>query len=139
MASVNVPPVSIQIFQGRRSGAARTAIVSFGVPGGRLVRMTVILYDEGQRPVDNRSAGENGMSKPEIAGTKPVVMVLDPEETYWWCACGRSKNQPFCDGSHAGTEWTPLEVRVEHRKNHALCTCKRTCGAPWCDGTHSKL
>jgi CDGSH-type Zn-finger protein len=79
------------------------------------------------------------MADPEIAIKKPCVMELEPGESYWWCACGRSKNQPFCDGSHEGTEFEPTEIKVDKRKNYALCQCKRSGTDPWCDGTHSKL
>jgi CDGSH-type Zn-finger protein len=79
------------------------------------------------------------MADPEIAIKEPCVMKLEPGESYWWCACGRSKNQPFCDGSHQGTEFEPLEVKVDKSKNYALCQCKRTATNPWCDGTHKKI
>jgi len=79
------------------------------------------------------------MSDPKVAARRPAVLELEPGKSYWWCACGRSANQPFCDGSHEGTEFTPLEVTVDERKNYALCQCKHTATRPWCDGTHSKL
>ena len=78
------------------------------------------------------------MRQPEIADTKPQVLKLAPG-TYWWCACGRSKSQPFCDGSHAGTGLEPVEVRIEAERTAALCLCKHTGNRPFCDGTHSKL
>ena len=78
------------------------------------------------------------MSEAKIAGTKPQVLKLEPG-SYWWCACGRSASQPFCDGSHAGTGLEPVEVVIEAARTVALCLCKRTGGAPFCDGTHSKL
>ena len=78
------------------------------------------------------------MSEPKRAASRPAVLELEPGKSYWWCACGRSASQPFCDGSHKVTEFTPLEFTVEERKNYALCQCKRTSTAPWCDGTHSK-
>ena len=78
------------------------------------------------------------MSEPKIAATVPVVDTLKPD-TYWWCSCGQSKNQPWCDGSHAGTEFTPKEVVIEEEKVYAMCTCKRTGTAPFCDGAHSTL
>lgn len=78
------------------------------------------------------------MSEPVIAQKKPYVLDLEPG-TYWWCACGRSKNQPFCDGSHQGTGLQPVEFKLERRTQVALCGCKRTKTPPYCDGTHQGL
>lgn len=78
------------------------------------------------------------MARPEIPAKTPAVLELEAG-TYWWCACGRSQKQPFCDGSHAGTEFTPLEYKLEEKKRVALCNCKSTGKAPLCDGTHSTL
>jgi len=78
------------------------------------------------------------MSEPVIADRKPCVMNLEPGE-YWWCACGRSKGQPFCDGSHSGTGISPMQFTITEAKTVALCCCKHTNNAPYCDGTHSKL
>lgn len=79
------------------------------------------------------------MSEPRCADKRPAVLELDPERSYWWCACGRSANQPFCDGSHAGTEFEPIEVKVETKRNYALCQCKKSGNSPFCDGSHSAL
>jgi CDGSH iron-sulfur domain-containing protein 3 len=76
---------------------------------------------------------------PEIGGRQPIALDARVGETYWWCACGRSKNQPFCDGSHAGTAFTPIEWSSERERRVMLCACKRTGKAPLCDGSHAKL
>jgi CDGSH-type Zn-finger protein len=73
-----------------------------------------------------------------VGGCKPIVGVLEPG-TYWWCDCGRSKTQPFCDGSHEGTGFEPRELVVTEAKKYALCTCKMSAHAPLCDGTHKTL
>ncbi len=78
------------------------------------------------------------MAKPTIADTKPVVLTLEPG-TYYWCSCGQSSNQPFCDGSHAGTDFTPLAFEIQEAKQVALCNCKYTENPPFCDGSHAKL
>lgn len=78
------------------------------------------------------------MSEPEIADRKAAIVDLKPGD-YWWCACGRSKKQPFCDGSHAGTEFSPLKFTIEAECKMALCQCKHTKHAPRCDGSHSHL
>ncbi|MDX1644612.1 MAG: CDGSH iron-sulfur domain-containing protein, partial [Thermoanaerobaculia bacterium] len=58
---------------------------------------------------------------------------------YWWCRCGRSEDQPFCDGSHAGTDFSPVKFEVEEKRRMALCRCKHTEHQPRCDGTHASL
>jgi len=78
------------------------------------------------------------MGEPKIADKKPAVMNLKPGD-YHWCACGLSKGQPFCDGSHKGTDFTPVEFKIEKEEEVALCNCKRTASPPFCDGAHTKL
>ena len=62
-----------------------------------------------------------------------------PGKSYWWCACGRSKKQPFCDGSHKETQFRPLEWKAEKAEQVWFCACKRTGNRPLCDGSHKKL
>ncbi len=78
------------------------------------------------------------MSEPVIADKKPVVMELGPG-TYFWCSCGQSQNQPFCDGAHAGTGLAPLKFELAESRRVALCNCKHSGNQPFCDGAHSKL
>jgi CDGSH-type Zn-finger protein len=78
------------------------------------------------------------MSQPNIAQKSPFVMDMAPG-TYFWCACGHSKRQPFCDGSHKGTGLAPKKVDLTEAKKVAWCGCKHSKTAPFCDGTHAKL
>jgi CDGSH-type Zn-finger protein len=78
------------------------------------------------------------MNKPTIADKKPFVTEL-AAGAYWWCACGQSKKQPYCDGSHKGTGFVPVEFKLDASQRVALCLCKQTAGAPYCDGSHKKL
>lgn len=79
------------------------------------------------------------MTTPHIAATAPIAVNVEAGRTYWWCACGLSKKQPFCDGSHKGSEFSPLEWRATESGEKWFCACKQTAGKPFCDGTHKKL
>ncbi len=79
------------------------------------------------------------MEQPKIADTAPKNTDLETGEAYYWCACGLSQTQPFCDGSHKGTPFTPLEFKVDEAQEAYLCMCKRTASPPFCDGAHAAL
>lgn len=87
----------------------------------------------------NLHRGEPPLANPTIAARKPIKVELEAGKTYAWCACGRSKTQPFCDGSHAGTEWKPHIFTAEKAESAMLCQCKRTGNPGRCDGAHAKL
>ena len=78
------------------------------------------------------------MDKPKIADLKPKPVELEKNE-YYWCACGLSQNQPFCDGSHAGTEFQPKAFTPDAAGEVHLCMCKHTTNPPYCDGSHASL
>jgi CDGSH-type Zn-finger protein len=78
------------------------------------------------------------MDKPEVAAPFPAVLELEPG-SYWWCQCGKSKSQPWCDGSHKGGPFSPVEVTVTEKKRYAMCQCKQSGKSPFCDGTHKTI
>ncbi len=79
------------------------------------------------------------MSNPIIADNKPVKVNLTKGQEYHFCTCGRSRSQPFCDGSHAGTEFTPRVIVSDEDQEAYLCACKHSRNAPFCDGTHARF
>lgn len=79
------------------------------------------------------------MSDPVIAGKAPIGVNVEAGKTYYWCTCGKSASQPFCDGSHRGGEFVPQAYTAERTGQLWFCTCKHTAGAPLCDGSHKKL
>jgi CDGSH-type Zn-finger protein len=78
------------------------------------------------------------MSEPVSPQNEPYAVEVEAGESYYWCSCGRSKNQPYCDGSHQGTEFQPVVFTAEKTATVYLCGCKKTGGAPFCDGSHNK-
>ena len=73
---------------------------------------------------------------PGIAPTAPVEVTVEFGKTYWWCACGRSKSQPFCDGSHKGTSFNPVKYQATDAGRKWFCVCKQTGDRPFCDGVN---
>ena len=79
------------------------------------------------------------MFRPTVAGRAPLEVELQPGQDYYWCSCGLSKRQPFCDGSHITTLFTPVRFRVEEAGKRYLCACKQSGDAPYCNGAHESL
>lgn len=78
------------------------------------------------------------MEKPTIAKKGPYV-VVNEAKNYFWCACGRSSNQPYCDGSHKGSTFSPVKITLDKEGKNAWCGCKQTKNPPFCDGSHARL
>ncbi len=79
------------------------------------------------------------MAEPVIAQKEPYPIEVKAGKSYWWCACGKSSKQPFCDGSHKDTAFVPLEYKAAKDGKVWFCGCKHTGKAPMCDGAHNKL
>lgn len=77
--------------------------------------------------------------KPVIAQKSPIPVDVEDGKSYFWCTCGKSDNQPFCDGSHKGTSFTPMKWTADKSGKKFFCGCKMTDGQPFCDGTHNGL
>ncbi|MFI5336759.1 MAG: CDGSH iron-sulfur domain-containing protein [Opitutales bacterium] len=78
------------------------------------------------------------MSTPDVPQKSPYVLEMGPG-TYFWCACGKSKKQPFCDGSHKGSGMSPVKTEITENKTVAWCGCKHSKHPPFCDGSHARL
>ena len=79
------------------------------------------------------------MTKGEIAQKNPIAVEVEAGKAYFWCTCGKSDKQPFCDGSHKGSEFSPMKWQAEEDGKKFFCACKQTDKSPFCDGSHNKL
>ena len=79
------------------------------------------------------------MSKAKVAAISPYAIDVEKGKDYYWCACGLSKTQPFCDGSHKTTEFTPKQFTASESATVYFCGCKQSNNAPLCDGSHKRL
>jgi len=86
-----------------------------------------------------RKTGFGKMSKGIVAQKSPLAETVQAGKKYFWCACGRSASQPFCDGSHKGTDILPLMHAAKEAEEVYFCCCKQTSTPPFCDGSHNKL
>lgn len=75
---------------------------------------------------------------PKVAAKAPAVLDLEPG-TYWWCACGLTSTQPFCNGAHKGTGFAPVKVEITEAGRKAFCQCRHSGAGPFCDGSHRAL
>jgi len=78
------------------------------------------------------------MSNPEIPNKGPYIRELSAGD-YKWCSCGKSSKQPYCDGSHKGTDFSPISVQLTEDKKVAWCGCKHSSNKPFCDGAHRNI
>jgi len=69
---------------------------------------------------------------------QPIPVEVEAGKTYWWCSCGHSKNQPFCDGSHEAMGGAPLAWEAPESRTVWMCACKKTANQPLCDGAHAR-
>lgn len=76
---------------------------------------------------------------PIIAQKAPYPVDVTEGKTYFWCSCGKSENQPFCDGSHKDTGHNPIKYTAEKDRTVYFCGCKASAKAPLCDGAHNSL
>lgn len=79
------------------------------------------------------------MAKGQVAQNSPIPVEVEAGKSYFWCTCGKSTNQPFCDGSHKDTEFSPVKWEAEETERKFFCACKQTEGQPFCDGSHKDL
>lgn len=77
--------------------------------------------------------------QPQVPQKSPYAVDVEAGKSYYWCACGKSKSQPFCDGSHKDSSFTPVKFDATESKTVYFCGCKQSANKPLCDGTHAKL
>lgn len=79
------------------------------------------------------------MKSPVRASDTPISVDVEKGKAYFWCACGKSQRQPFCDGAHTGSDFVPVKFTAENSQTVFFCGCKATQSQPLCDGSHNKL
>ena len=79
------------------------------------------------------------MTDPVIAQKAPFPVEVEAGKSYFWCACGKSAKQPFCDGAHKGSDFKPVKYEASKNAKVYFCGCKMSINKPLCDGTHGKI
>jgi CDGSH iron-sulfur domain-containing protein 3 len=95
-------------------------------------------YDRGSKGHSNAHQ-ETDMTDSIIAGRGPIAVDVEAGKTYYWCSCGRSTTQPFCNGAHQGSGFEPMSYVAQRSMKVYFCSCKRSAKAPLCDGSHKSL
>lgn len=90
----------------------------------------------GTKPDYNDKEIETGLNTPVSQKFMPNHVKLEKGKEYYWCSCGRSLNQPFCDGNHIGTSFKPMKFTADQTKSYNLCRCKYSKNKPFCDLSH---
>jgi len=90
-------------------------------------------------PFLSQNMSQENFMEPTIAQKAPYPVEVEAGKTYYWCSCGKSQNQPFCDGSHKGSDFSPMAFTAEKSETKYFCGCKMSANKPFCDGAHSKL
>jgi len=85
---------------------------------------------------DGQEIPRGEIMKGLVANKHPAATAVEAGQTYFWCACGKSNNQPFCDGAHKGSQFTPVAYSANETKTVYFCQCKQTSASPFCDGAH---
>jgi CDGSH-type Zn-finger protein len=112
------------------------------VSPAKMERLAVLcrVYGDSRREKRQQRAEMSIMSEmAQIGGRQPIPVKVEEGKSYWWCACGLSKTQPFCDGSHKTTKFVPVEFEPTASAGVWFCACKRSSRKPMCDGSHQKL
>ena len=78
------------------------------------------------------------MNRGTKVGNSAIAVEVEKGKSYFWCSCGKSSKQPFCDGSHKGSEFRPVLFKADETKKMFFCTCKQSNNQPFCDGSHNR-